>query len=455
MPRAEASEGGAQGMPQLAARVVALCAVQGAAVYAWDALTRGPMSPIPPDSIIGGLGTFWMVPAAWLAAWQMLALADLRRALRGAAITFGLCVVTFGLALVAGLFSAGFLALPVGALGVVMIARDVARREAAEDGTPPRSWPHVVGLLLALAGLLPAVLSIGERFHPDIPPRAATGLGLALVLLPSVVIFLPHALLASAVRPRGPAPWRRGAAMLAILLAVPMPFLGPGWMLQMPGRIAAEHAELVLFQEAGGWERGFHPGQVVSADLGLRRLDLTVPEGWLGLHPRGPQPEPARAIEIAPDPRLPRPASAIRRLRLAPAVDVPIISLGAARVEHAGWHPMGCTAPDAAGLVRCRQLAFHDGRTPDDEVAALLPEASLPGRVLAQYAIGPRAWRVEAPGLRGDCYLRESCRLRFAAADAIEVEVEVPAAIDLDWQALRAAVAVLVGGAAGLALQPP
>ncbi|BDG75114.1 hypothetical protein [Roseomonas fluvialis] len=433
------------GTPDLVARLALLLAVQAAAVLAWDALTRGPMATIPPDSVIGGLGTFWMVPAAWLAAWQVLALTDLRRALSGAAVTFVLCVVIFAVALVAGLFSAALLALPAGAVGVVLIARFIARREATEDGAPPRAWPHVVGLLVALAGLLPAVLSIGERFHPDIPPRAATAAGLALLLLPSVAIFLPHALLALAARPHGPAPWRRGAAMLAVVLAVPMPVLGPGWMFATPGRVAAEHAEHVLFSEAGGWERGYYPGQVMTADLGLRRFSLTVPQGWLGLHPPWPQPEPARAIEIVPDPRLPPPALPFRRLRIAPAVENPMVPVGAAGTGQADWHLMGCTAPDDQGISLCRQLGFRDGRETDAAMATLLPEETLTRRMLARYAIGPAAWRVLGPGLHGECYLRETCRLRFAVPDAIELEAEIPATIDPDLPQLRAGAAVLMG----------
>ncbi len=433
------------GTPGILARLVLLLAVQSLAVLAWYALTRGPTAPLPPDTVAGGVGIFWVVPAAWLAAWQVLALASLLQALAGAAITLGLCVATFWLAVLAGVFSAGLLALPMGALGVVAIARFVARREAAEDGTPPRHWPHVAGLLLALAGLLPAIFSTGERFHPDIPPRAATGLGLALMLLPLVAIFLPHAVLALAVRPRGPAPWKRGAAMLGILLVAPMPVLGPGWMVATASRVAHDYAEYLLFTEAGGWERGFHAGEVMTADLGRRRLDLTVPQGWLGLHPRGPQPEPARAIELAPDPRLPAPALPIRRLRLTPAVDEPLVAVGAAGTEHAAWHPVGCTAPDAAGVALCRQLAFRDARAPDEAVATMLPEATLTRRVLAEYAIGPGAWRVLAPGLRGECYVRERCRLRFALPDAIELEVEVPATMALDVAGLRAGALAVVG----------
>lgn len=433
------------GTTDIVVRLVLLLAAQSVAVLAWYALTRGPTAPLPPDTVAGGVGIFWVVPAAWLAAWQVLALASLRRALAGAAVTFGLCVATFWLAVLAGVFSAGLLALPMGALGVVAIARFVARREAAEDGTPPRQWPHVTGLLLALAGLLPAIFSTGERFHPDIPPVAATGLGLALMLMPLVAIFLPHALLALSVRPGGPAPWRRGAAMLAILAVAPMPVLGPGWLVGTPGRVAHDYAEYLLFTEAGGWERGFHAGEVVTADLGLRRLDLTVPQGWLGLHPRGPQPEHARAIELAPDPRLPAPALPIRRLRLAPAVDEALVAVGAAGAEHADWHLLGCTAPDAAGIAMCRQLAFRDARMPDDTVAAMLPEATLTRRLLARYAIGPGAWRVLAPGLRGTCYIRESCRLRFTLPDAIELEVEIPATMALDVAGLRAGALAVVG----------
>jgi hypothetical protein len=432
------------GTPGILARLVLLLAAQSLVVLAWYALTNGPTAPLPPDTVAGGVGIFWVVPAAWLAAWQVLALASLRQALGAAAITLGLCVATFWLAVLAGVFSAGLLALPMGALGVVAIARFVARREAAEDGAPPRYWPHVAGLLLALVGLLPAIFSTGERFHPDIPPVAATGLGLALMLMPLVAIFLPHALLALAVRPGGPAPWRRGAAMLAILVVAPMPVLGPGWLVGTPGRVAHDYAEYLLFTEAGGWERGFHAGEVVTADLGRRRVDVTVPQGWLGLHPRGPQPEPARVIELAPDPRLAPPVLPIRRLRLAPAVDELLVALGAAGAEHANWHLIGCTAPDAAGVAMCRQLAFRDARMPDEAVAAMLPEATLTRRLLARYAIGPGAWRVLAPGLRGSCYIRETCRLRFALPDAIELEVEVPAAMDLDVTALRAAALAVI-----------
>jgi hypothetical protein len=443
-------------LPRAAARLLLLCAVQVLGVYAWHALTRGAAAPFSTDDILGAFGVVWMVPALWLAAWQLTGLRDLRRALLGAAATLAMCVATFFAALVLGLFSAGLLALPTGAAGVVLIALFVARQEAAEDDMPRPAWPHVVGLLLALAGLIPAWLGTFERFHAEIPPAGASFGGLAAALLPYVLIFLPHGLLALAVRP-GPAPlpWRRGGTMLAAGLLAPAAFQGPAWMATLPGRIAAEHAELRLFVEAGGRQSGLHPGAQVEAAMGGRRILFTVPEGWLGLHPGRPvAPELPRAIEIAPDPRLPLPAPPLRRLRLAAAIELPMVAVGAAGPEHAAWHPHGCTAPDAAGLVLCRQLAFRDDRVADAEVAARLPEAALPRRILARFETGESGWLMLAPGLQGRCYAREACRLRFAAEDGIEVEAEVPAAAGDDWPAVRAAVAALLRQAAGLELAP-
>lgn len=439
-----------------AARLAMLCATQAAGVVAWHALTRHDAAPIGSDGLIGGLGAIWVIPALWLAAWQLTGIADRRRALAGAAVTLGMCIATFAAALVLGLFSMGLLALPAGAVGVVLIARFLARQEAAADGTAPRAWPHVVGLLVAFVGLLPAVLSTGEGFIAEIPPQGATAAGLALLLLPSVAIFLPHALLAMALRP-GPAPlpwWRGGALALAALVA-PMPFMGPAWLIGMPGRIAAEHAEHRLFIEAGGWRSGLHPGAVVHGAMGDGPVAFTVPQGWLALHPPQPDPEPPRSIEIAPDPRLPPPVAPIRRLRLAAAVDMPLLPMGAAGGDHAAWHPQGCTGPDAAGLVLCRQLAFAGGRRADPAMAAMLPEAELPQRMVARHETGEGGWLMLAPGLRGRCHLREACRLRFAAAGGREVEVEVPAEDGRDWRDIRAATARLLRDAAGLELIAP
>lgn len=444
---------GADALPRAAARLALLIMVQGAAVYAWHALTRGDAAPVFPDGLAGSLGVIWMVPAFWLTAWQLTGLRGLRRALLGAAATFAMCLATFAAALLLGVFSVGLLALPAGAVGVVGIARFLAWQEAAEDGTPPRAWPHVAGLLLALAGLVPAFLNTLERFHAEIPPASATAAGLAGMLLPYVLIFLPHALLAMATRPAPePLPWRPGGVMLAVVLLAPMPFLGPAWVVALPGRIAAEHAEHRLFVTAGGWQAGLHPGAQVEAGMGQGRIIFTIPDGWLGLHPVRPEADLPRSIEIAPDPRLPPPAVPVRRLRLAAAIDLPRVTPGAAAAQHAGWHLHGCTDPDAAGLVLCRQLAFGGGRGPDADVAARLPEAELPRRMLARFETGASGWLMLAPGMTGRCHVREACRLRFTAAGGIEVEAEVPAETGVRWQEVRAAAAALVRGAAGLVL---
>jgi hypothetical protein len=435
------------------ARLALLCAAQSAVVLAWHALTRDETATIPSDGLIGGLGAIWLIPAAWLAAWQLTGIADWRRALAGAAITLCLCIATFALALLLGLFSLGLLSLPVGAAGVVLIALFLARREAAEDGAAPCAWPHVVGLLVAFVGLLPAVLSTGERFDFDIPPQGATGGGLALLLLPSVAIFLPHALLGMALRP-GPAPlpWRGGVGLVLLALAAPMPALGPGWVADVPARIAAEHAEHRLFITAGGWRSGVHAGGVLQAAMGEGPVAFTVPQGWLALHPAQPDLEPARSVEIAPDPRLPPPTVPIRRLVLAAAVAAPMVTPGGAGAAQAGWHPHGCTRPDADGLSLCRQLAFANGREAAPALVTMLPEAELPRRLLAQYAAGPAGWLMLAPGLRGVCYLGEACRLRFAVVGGREMEVEVPAEPAPAWRNIRAEAARLLRDATGLEL---
>jgi hypothetical protein len=436
-------------LPRAAARLALLCAVQALGVHAWYALTHGAAAPFGSDDVVGALGVIWMVPATWLAAWQLTGTRDIRRALLGAAATLAMCVATFAAALLLGLFSVGLLALPTGAAGVVLIALFLAGREAAEDAAPRRAWPHVVGLLIALAGMVPAFFNTFESHHAEIPPADATAAGLVGLLLPYVLIFVPHALLALAVRP-GPAPlpWRRGAALLAVALLAPMPFHGPAWMATLPGRLAAEHAERRLFFEAGGRQAGLHPGAQIEAAMGGRRLVFTIPEGWLGLYPARPaEPEWPRMIEIAPDPRRPPPDPPIRRLRLAAAIDLPQVPLGAAGPEHAAWHQHGCTAPDADGLALCRQLAFREGRSADHDAAALLPEATLPQRILTRFETGESGWLMQAPGLQGRCHAREACRLRFAAEGGIEVEVEVPAEDGARWQAVRAAVAALVAPA--------
>lgn len=437
-----------------AAHLLLLGAVLGAAVLAWHALTLGDAAPIGSDGMIGGLGAIWVVPAAYLAAWQVLSLRDLRHALAGAAVTTALSLGVFAAAFALGLISFGLLSLPAGAVGVIVIAHVVARRQAAETGAAPRRWPHVAGLLLAFAGLVPTFIGTIESFHAEIPPRAASGAGLAAMLLPYVLIFAPHAVLALVTRAPPPPPWRRGAVMATAALLLPAPFLGPAWMVALPGRIAAEHAERRLFVEAGGWGAGMHAGTQLEAAIGEVRLGFTVPEGWLGLHPARRAAELPYSIEIVPDPRLPPPALPIQRLRLAAAFEVPMVPLGAAGADHAAWRPLGCTLPDAAGMMLCRQLAFDGTGAPDAELAARLPEAALPRRVLVRYGTGETGWLMLGPGVNGRCHARGVCRLRFAVAGRMEAEVEVPAEAGERWQEVREAAALLLRQAAGLELVP-
>ena len=142
-----------------------LGAVMLLGVLAWHALTRGLAPPIGRDGIMGALGAIWMVPAIYLAAWQVLSFTSLRRALAGAAILAGLSVATFFAALGLGLISFGLLALPAGAVGVVVIGRILAGWDAA-DAAPASGAGravHVGGLMIALAGLIPAVIGMSEN----------------------------------------------------------------------------------------------------------------------------------------------------------------------------------------------------------------------------------------------------------------------------------------------------
>lgn len=435
-----------------AAHLLLLGGALSAAVLAWHALTLGDAAPIGSDGMLGGLGAIWLVPSAYLAAWQVLSLRGLRGALAAAAVTTALSLGVFAAAFLLGLVSFGLLSLPVGAVGVVVIACVVARREAAETGVAPRRWPRVAGLLLAFAGLFPAFLGTIESVHAEIPPRAASGTGLAAMLLPYVLIFAPHAVLTLATRAPPPPPWRRGAVMVAAALLLPVPALGPAWIVALPGRIAAEHAERRLFVDAGGWGTGLHAGARLEAVMGSLRLEFTVPEGWLGLHPARRGPGLPYSIEIVPDPRQPPPALPIRRLRLASAFEVPMVPLGAAGPEHAAWRPLGCTVPDAAGMMLCRQLAFDGTGAPDAELAARLPEAALPRRVLARYGTGETGWLMLGPGMSGRCHARAVCRLRFAVPGGVEVEAEVPAEAGERWPEVREAVGLLLRQATGLEL---
>jgi hypothetical protein len=142
----------------------------------------------------------------------------------------------------------------------------------------------------------------------------------------------------------------------------------------------------------------------------------------------------------------------IRRLALAAAVEAPMVTPGGAGPAQAGWHPHGCTRPDADGLSLCRQLAFAAGREAAPALVAMLPEVELPRRLLTQYATGTAGWLMLAPGLRGVCYLGETCRLRFAVVGGRELEVAVPAEPVVRWRDIRDEAARLLRDAAGLDL---
>lgn len=165
-------------------------------------------------------------PAAYLAAWQVLSFPSLRGALRGAVIAAGMCVGAFGATFVAGMATVGF-AVPVAALLCVsVIAAWLARLDDTEAGPGGGAgrFVHTVGLVVFLAGLLPAAMHVAT---PNVG-------GFSNALL--VVAALPHAFLTAMLRGSAlPAAsgLRRGAALVALGWILPMPILGWGWIVAL------------------------------------------------------------------------------------------------------------------------------------------------------------------------------------------------------------------------------
>jgi hypothetical protein len=444
---------GGAGWRGAAGQVAMLAAVVAGGVYGWYALFGGPVTALPfaEGPVLSG-APIWLLPAWYLSAWQILAFASPWRALLGAAASLGLSFATFALAIVLGLVSAWLLVLPVGLIGVMLIARDLARRDAADaaPGAGAPRWAHLVGLMAGLVGLFPALIQTGEHFGMPYPPWGITGGGIALLLAPVVLICLPHALLTLPRRtPAGPPrPVARRAAVLLVLTWLPGALaLGPFWPALLPARNAALHEEIRLFREAGGHYVGRHAGEAMHATPGPRAVALTVPEGWLGLEDRHRIPDEApRSIEIARDPRRPAPDALLRRIRLQAPPDRPELTVEPGRVA------LGCTAPDPAmgGVSTCRQLAFEHGETPHPILVARLPEAALIRRLYAPWGSSSEAYLLVGPGLFAWCRLERDCALRLATAEGVEAIVEVPEAAAPRWREAREEAARLLRDAAGL-----
>lgn len=441
----------------MAARQAALLAlVVGAGIYGWYAVFGGPVVVLPwADGPLVSAAPIWLLPAWYLMAWQVLAFASLRRALLGAAVSLGLSFATFWLAFGLGMVSAALLVLPVGVAGVVLIARDLARRDAADAapgaGAPRRA--HLVGLLLGFAGLLPALLHTNEHFGMPYAPWGVTAGGIFALLAPLLLICLPHALLTLPRRaPAGPArPVARRAAALLLLAWLPGALaLGPFWPALLPSRHAALHEALWLFREAGGYDVGRYAGETMRATPGPRAVVLTVPEGWLGLEDRHRAPaEAPRSVEIVRDPRSPAPGALVRRLRLQAPADRPEFTAEPGRVA------FGCTAPDAAlgGAFACRQLAFEHGEEPHPTLVARMPEATLLRRLHAPFAGASDTYRLVGPGLFARCRLEHGCTLVLATREGVEALAEMPEASAARWREARAEAALLLRNAAGLTLE--
>ncbi|WP_198378648.1 hypothetical protein, partial [Neoroseomonas rubea] len=226
---------GTAGWRGAARQVVMLAAVVAGGAYGWYALFGGPVAVLPfADGPLFGGAPIWLLPAWYLAAWQILAFASLRRAVVGAAVSLGLSLGTFVLAVALGLVSVGLLVLPAGIAGVVLIARDLARRDAAEaaPGAGAPRWAHLAGLMAGLVGLFPALMHTGDHYGMPYPPWGVTAAGIFLLLAPMVLICLPHALLTLPWRaPAGPpGPVARRAAGLLLLAWLPGALaIGPFW----------------------------------------------------------------------------------------------------------------------------------------------------------------------------------------------------------------------------------
>jgi hypothetical protein len=101
----------------------------------------------------GRLGLLWYLPAAYLAAWSVL---TLRSAVLAFCVPVGvcaLCLATFYVTWIAGLFSFGLLVLPVSRVLVVVIALAlwrVQRADAEDGGSTASAAAHVAMLLPAL-----------------------------------------------------------------------------------------------------------------------------------------------------------------------------------------------------------------------------------------------------------------------------------------------------------------
>ena len=459
-------------------QVMLVALVVAAGVYGWHGLAAGP-EPVLQDrsGIILDTAPIWLLPAWYLVAWQVLSFASLRRAVRGAAAMTGLCLLTFVVALLLGVVSAGLLALPVGLVGILVIARRLARFDAA-DAAPaagaPR-WGHVLGVLAGYAMLIPALLAQRDEYGREVAPLATSAAGFVVLLAPLVAVGLPHAVLTawcraaarqtpsaaarqtpSAAARRGPGagerPWPAllpRAAVLVLLAWLPGAIaVGPAWPLTTPARNMAMHEEIVLFRAAGAHWRGSHAGETMRAAPGPWPVTLVVPQGWLGLEDRyrAPQDVP-RSLEIARDPRAPPTDPPIRRLRLeAPS---PLLATVPGRGQ-----AVGCAAPDPArdGLVACRQLAFEDDEVPSPALAAMLPEAVLTRRIALREALGRQDYLLAGPGLLARCRIGGSCMLHFRVADGPAVLVDLPEAAAPRWREARDIVARLLSDGAGLEL---
>ncbi|CAH0143620.1 hypothetical protein [Roseomonas sp. CECT 9278] len=426
--------------------------VVAAGVLGWHALVAGP-EPVLHDrsGILLDTAPIWLLPAWYLAAWQALSFASLRRALRGAAALAGLCLLTFAVALLLGVATAGLAALPVGLAGILVIARVMARYDAA-DAAPaagaPR-WAHLVGVLAGYALLIPALLAQRDEYGREVAPLAGSAGGLVVLLAPLVAVGMPHAALTAWRRAAG-RPWPAllpRAAVLALLAWLPGAIIiGPAWPLTMPARNLALHEEIALFRAAGAYWRGAHAGDAMRAAPGPWPVTLVVPEGWLGLEDRyrGPEEVP-RSLEIARDPRAPPADPPILRLRL----EAPLPVLAA---EPGRGVALGCAAPDPArgGLVACRQLAFDDQEGPAPALAAMLPEASLTRRVVLREGLSPEDYLLAGPGLLARCRIGGSCTLHLRVVEGPAALVILPEAAALRWREARDAAARLLHDAAGL-----
>lgn len=435
-----------QALPRLAL----LLGIHGAAMLAWFATTAGPAPVLPPHTPGAfEIAPLWLAPSVYLVAWQLVFL----RPSWGAWAAVLFCLMGFGVTLFAGVLSLGVLAVPVGTAVVVAIGLWLAACDSEDAGPEGGAGrvAHVVGLLIFLFGLLPALLTTGTVFDREELPRSASAAGLFLTLGPLLALPVPHALLTTLLRGRGrawPSLWPAATMLLPAWLLPALAF-GLAWPVTLPARHAVWHEEMRVFGAAGATVYGQQAGRRLDLRTERDMLPFTVPEGWLGLMRPEEARRPVAAIRIARDPRQAGAPSPVTELRLAPR-SPPIRLRGDVSEPTMSWFRYRCAPAAPDGTVSCRAV-LSDPVPPG--MLDLLPEAELTSRV--QIDRQGAAWSFsilhrEAEGL---CWLDSVCTFRLPVSHGMQVMFDMPLAERHRWREARAEVADTLRRAAGLEVE--